>query len=193
MRRLFPSLFMLLLIAGCSLMAISPAPKVAKANGTELAYVEAGQSTPVVFVHGTVSDYRYWEPQRAAIAERHRFVAYSLRYHEPNRWQDDGAQYSVQTHVDDLAAFIQSLNAGPVHLVGHSYGGDVAIRVALSHPELVKTLTLVEPGIWTLAVESPEGKTALNGVVKIIPTIQERIKADHALEGGEPVTRLGAG
>src|ERR1700674_5440198 len=43
MRRLFPSLFMLLLIAGCSLMAISPAPKVAKANGTELAYVEVGQ------------------------------------------------------------------------------------------------------------------------------------------------------
>ena len=115
----------------------------------------------MVFVHGANVDYRYWEPQRAAIAEKYHFIAYSLRYHEPNRWQDDGSNYSVQTHVADLTAFIQSLNSGPVHLVGLSYGGAIAANVAIDHPELVKTLTLADATAASLIADSPEAKPVL--------------------------------
>jgi len=165
--------------------AVYPPDKVAKVNGTELAYTVAGQGVPVVFVHGGWNDTRAWATQRDAIAGHYRFIAYSLRYHEPNKWQDDGKQYNVQTHVEDLAALIKSLNMGPVHLAGHSYGGGIAARVALANPELVKTLILEEAFIPSL-LDSPDGKAAAGDLFKVIPSVQEAVK------GGNPVeaTRL---
>jgi pimeloyl-ACP methyl ester carboxylesterase len=62
-------------------------------------------------------------------AARYHVVAYSMRYHYPNAWTE--GQYSYQ-----VVALFQALNLGPVHLVGHSYGGVVAAFVAKEHPEL---------------------------------------------------------
>lgn len=169
------------LVTACSGMAVYPPDKVAKVNGTELAYTDAGQGVPVVFVHGALGDTRDWATQRGAIAGNYRFIAYSLRYHEPNKWRDDGKQYSVQTHVEDLAAFIKALNAGPVHLVGHSYGGHIAARVALVHPELVKTLILDEAAIPSL-VNSPEGKAAVADFYKVVPSVKSAVKDGNSVE-----------
>jgi pimeloyl-ACP methyl ester carboxylesterase len=140
-----------------------PAPtSQLRANGVDLSYVEQGKGTPVIFVHGAVADLRYWEPQREAFAKKYRFIAYTYRYHGTAPWPDDGKQYSAATHAADLAAFISALKAGPVHLVGLSYGGTLAAMVALKEPSLIKTLTLAEPGIFSLLAESPEGKALLD-------------------------------
>jgi pimeloyl-ACP methyl ester carboxylesterase len=114
-----------------------------------------------VFAHGAVADLRFWEPQREAFAKRHRFIAYTYRYHGTAPWPDEGKQYSAQTHAADLAAFIERLNAGPVHLVGLSYGGEVAAMVATQHPRLIRTLTLAEPALFALVADLPDGKRAL--------------------------------
>jgi hypothetical protein len=86
----------------------------------------------------------YWEPQRQAITTQYRFMAYTLRYHGTAPWPEAGEHYSVATHAAELAAFIRQLHAGPVHLVGLSSGGRLAILVALEHPDLVRGLTLAE-------------------------------------------------
>ena len=141
---------------------VGPPPvRATRVNGTDLAYFEEGKGTPVVFVHGAVGDLRFWEPQRAAFAKSHRFVAYTLRYHGREAWLDEGKQYSATTHAADLAAFITGLKAGPVHLVGLSYGGLLAAMVATKEPQLVRTLTLAEPALFGLLAEFPEGKAAL--------------------------------
>ena len=181
MKKLFPVLYTFLLLAGCS-GGVYPPTKIAKVNGTELAYAEAGQGVPVIFVHGASSDTRVWETQRNAIAGHYRFIAYSLRYHEPNRWQDDGKLYGVQTHAEDLAAFIKLLNVGPVHLVGHSYGGAIVAQVALDHPELVKTITLEEAGIGSLLAESPDGKTLTEEFSKVVATAKDTVKSGDSIE-----------
>jgi pimeloyl-ACP methyl ester carboxylesterase len=49
-------------------------------------------------------------------------------------------------HVDEMAALIDQLEMGPVHVAGHSRGGAVAFQMALRHPRLVRTLTLADPG-----------------------------------------------
>src|SRR5262245_64570183 len=100
------------------ILAISPATseplaKEVEVNGVRLSYVEQGSGEPIVLVHGAFSDLRVWEPNREEIAKRYRFIAYTQRYHGVGAWNDDGKQYSVATHVDDLATFIASLNAGP--------------------------------------------------------------------------------
>ena len=147
-------------LASCAGLPASapPAPRHAEVNGTKLAYVEQGRGTTVVFVHGSISDWRTWESQRPAFAARYRYVAYSQRYFGTDPWPDDGRHFSPTTHAADLAAFIRSLNAGPVHLVGWSYGGAVMSLVAAEHPQLVRTLSMHEPVIRPLLADTGRGQ-----------------------------------
>jgi pimeloyl-ACP methyl ester carboxylesterase len=124
----------------------SPQVRQMRANGVDLAYVEQGSGVPVIFVHGAVGDWRTFDGVRPAVAARYRYVAYSRRYHYPNPWPGDGSDYSYQLHEQDLVAFIRALNAGPVHLVGTSYGAAVVLLAVLDHPELVKSAVIGEPG-----------------------------------------------
>jgi pimeloyl-ACP methyl ester carboxylesterase len=148
-----------------------------KVNGADISYVDQGSGTAVVFVHGAVADLRFWEPQRQEISKRHRFVSYTLRYHGIDPWTDSGQQYSTATHAADLAAFIEGLKAGPVHLVGLSYGGLLAGMVALDHPKLIRTLTVAEPAFFSLLAETPEGKPALDAWLKAAAPVMAALKS----------------
>ena len=146
---------------GLAVPALAEAPpqtRQVRVNSVDLTYIEQGTGAPVVFVHGAWIDLRFWEPQRQVIARQHRFIAYNHRYHGTGPWPDDGKQYSATTHAADLAAFIRQLNAGPVHLVGISYGGFLTTLVASEHPDLVRSLTLAEPGIGALLADLPGGQ-----------------------------------
>ncbi len=86
-------------------------------------------------------------------------MAYSRRYHYPNAWADNGKNYSLMQHVEDLAAFIRALNVGKVHLVGGSYGARVAVYTALKYPELLRSLVISEPSL--IFLETSDAKTAI--------------------------------
>jgi pimeloyl-ACP methyl ester carboxylesterase len=166
MNRLFrASVLMFAFLAGCQSITTAPAgapdEKTVRVNGVSLSYIEQGQGAPVVFVHGAFSDMRAWEPQRKAVAQSFRYIAYTQRYFGPDSWSDNGERFSQVTHSTDLAAFIRQLNVGPVYLVGRSYGGNVAIRMALQYPELVRAVLVQEPSIAKAAVTSPDVKAIL--------------------------------
>jgi pimeloyl-ACP methyl ester carboxylesterase len=137
------------------------AAKEVEVNGVRLQYVEYGSGEPIVFVHGAPHDLRAWEPVREEIAKRYRFIAYTQRYFGTEPWPDEGKNFSIATHADDLAKFITSLNAGPVHLVGWSHGGLVSVTAAVSDPSLVRSLILYEASVISvLPAESTEGRIA---------------------------------
>lgn len=124
-----------------------PAPLVKTAAirpGLDLHYVEAGEGTPVVFVHGSLSDYSYWSDQFDFFAQSHRTVAYSRRYNWPNA-NPARSGYSAVTDAQDLADLIEKLGLGRVHVVGHSYGALTALFLAARRPDLVRTIALAEP------------------------------------------------
>jgi pimeloyl-ACP methyl ester carboxylesterase len=123
-------------------------------NGTTLEYVEKGTGEPVVLVHGSASDYRTWQAQLDEFGRRYETLAYSRRHHWHNEPIPDGADYSMEQHVDDLHAFLQSLNKAPVHLVGHSYGAFLCLLLAIREPGLARTLVLAEPPVITLFVSN---------------------------------------
>jgi pimeloyl-ACP methyl ester carboxylesterase len=114
-------------------------------NGYEMAYLEYGRGTPLVLIHGSLNDYRAWAFQMAPFGEYFRTIAVSLRHCYPEYWKGDGGMFSVGQHADDLAVFIKKLGAGPVHLVAHSRGGDIALILAAKHPELVRSMVLADP------------------------------------------------
>lgn len=184
----FPYVFVLaaILLFGCQTVPLissgMPVNKKMTVNGTTLSYVEQGQGVPVVFVHGAFSDLRAWEPQREAVANRYRFVAYTQRSFGTDLWPESGAQYNEVVHAEDLAAFIRQLNAGPVYVVGRSYGANVAMRMALQHPELVRALFVQEPSIAATAVMDAESQAVLKKERSGIASAVEAAKKGNAAE-----------
>jgi pimeloyl-ACP methyl ester carboxylesterase len=120
--------------------------QVMHVNGCDMAYAERGEGTPLLLVHGSILDLRYWAPQIDAFGLRYRTIAVSLRHCWPARWDGLGDDYTAQRHTEDVAALIAALGAGPAHLLGHSRGGYVAFHVARRFPDRVRALVLAEPG-----------------------------------------------
>ena len=143
-----------------AIQSAAPEIKSVFVNGDSLHYIDMGKGDPVIFVHGTLDDYRLWQMQMDTFARNHRVIAYSRRYAYPNRQvSNDAVDYSPSIHAKDLAEFIKSLNLGPVHLVGHSYGAYTALLTTMEHPELVKTVMLGEPPVMPLLQNVPGGDT----------------------------------
>ncbi|WP_328296813.1 alpha/beta hydrolase [Streptomyces sp. NBC_00435] len=108
----------------------------------------------VVFLHGLVVDNlsSFYCPLAVPAARAgHEVVLYDLRGH--GRTERPATGYDSRTAVRDLFALLGALGRGqrPVHLVGNSYGGTLALHAALARPDLVSGLTLLEPplsGAW---------------------------------------------
>jgi pimeloyl-ACP methyl ester carboxylesterase len=152
-------------------------------NGVHLRYAEQGSGEPIVFVHGALSDFRAWQPVGEQIAKKHRFIAYTQRYYGTGAWKDDGKEFGVATHADDLSKFISALNAGPVHLVGWSYGGVVAATAAANNPSLVRSLIVYEPTLSSvLPAETEEGKAAREDLAELLGPAIAASKAGDAIQ-----------
>jgi non-heme chloroperoxidase len=130
-------------------------------HGITLHSVEAGQGTPVIFVHGSLSDEGYWADQIGPFAEHYRAIAYSRRYNYPNI-NPARPGYSAIVDAEDLASFILALHLGKVVVIGHSYGALTALFLAVKHPDLVLALVLAEPPAISLLANLP-GDNAQTG------------------------------
>lgn len=114
-------------------------------GSARLACVELGRGEAVILVHGSNSDVRTWQPVHQQLAETHRVVAYSRRFHWPNESIAASADYAMAQHVADLSTLIDTLNSAPVHLVGHSYGALLCLALAIERPARLRSLVLAEP------------------------------------------------
>ncbi len=127
-------------------------PKVMRLDPTHsVAYIEAGHAgSTLLFIHGSLCDYRYWKPQTDSLARRHRVIAPSLSHYYPRLPSTAGMPFSWIAHVEQVTAFIERLTnthsaPSPPHLIGHSRGAAIAYRVALRNPDSIRSLTLVDP------------------------------------------------
>lgn len=159
-----------------------PTVKYMPVNGARLPYVEQGKGVPVVFVHGGASDYRTWDRQRELLSSSYRATSYTLRYFGTEPWSQDWPKFSVQLHADDLVAFIRGLGAGPVHLVAWSYGGHIALNVALKNPELVKSAFVFEPIVPSYVTDPAELKALGDDAAVMFPPIVQAVQAGDNAE-----------
>jgi esterase len=101
----------------------------------------AGEPALVV-LHGLLGSSRNWQSAGAALAARGpRVLALDLRNHGESPWDEDCGFGAM---ADDVRAWLRASGLGPAHLVGHSLGGKVAMRLAAEEPGLVARLTVVD-------------------------------------------------
>jgi pimeloyl-ACP methyl ester carboxylesterase len=142
------------LILGLAVQADST-QRVPVTGGT-LAYDEAGRGPAVILLHGAFLDRGTWDLQMPAFAARHRTVRYDIRPFGESTVPDQ--PYKT---TDDLLALMDALEIGRAHLVGHSFGGGVAIDFALVHPARVASLILVNSGVTGATMPADEQKEAM--------------------------------
>jgi pimeloyl-ACP methyl ester carboxylesterase len=143
--RWLASIGVLGVVAGCAGLPPGDFPRDVRhvmINGADIGYVERGAGDTVILVHGVGTDLRIWHDVVPHLAARYRVIAYSRRHHAPNAWPDDGASHTLAQHERDLAALIPALGVAKAHIVGVSLGGQIAGRLAVDHPEVVRSLVL---------------------------------------------------
>lgn len=106
-------------------------------------YAETGSGPTVVLVPGSCSTGAAWRPMMAQWGERFRYVTTSLLGYGGTAERRTAADASIDHEIDALDAVVRRAG-GPVHLVGHSYGGMVALATALRKRVAIASLTLIE-------------------------------------------------
>lgn len=157
--------------------------KIVDIGGYPLAWQEQGDGPPLVLVHGSFSDHRYWEPQVAALAGQRRVFALCLRHYFPEPWDGRGEDFSFEQHADDVAAFVGALGLGKVDLLGHSRGGAVVLEVAKRHPHVIRSLILSDASCNLDLPETDENRKASAFRADLFRELRATVEAGDA-EGG---------
>lgn len=105
-----------------------------------LSYDVAGDGPPVVLVHAGVADHRMWDAVVPALAERHTVIRYDLR-----GFGESALPTGPFDDADDLRRLLDHLGHERVALVGASWGGRVAVDLALTAPDRVRSLAVLAP------------------------------------------------
>jgi pimeloyl-ACP methyl ester carboxylesterase len=135
-------------------------------------------STTVICLHASGSSGMQWSELRARIDPRHDIVAPDFHGHGGGPAWDEAAN---DIFADDAALVGQLIARAPggVHLVGHSYGGAVAMRAALVHPTRVRSVTLYEPVIPRVLLD--EGDPAGHELARVAGTMHRELEAGNAV------------
>jgi len=114
-----------------------------RVNGISLYYEEHAAGEPIVGIHGAGSSAAFWADAAQELARHGRTIVYDRRGCSRSERPEPYAT-NVHQQADDAAALIDALAAAPAIVVGRSYGGAVAIDLALRYPDRVRALVQLE-------------------------------------------------
>ena len=122
--------------------------KFADVNGVRTRYYDEGSGEPMVLVHGSgfagTASANTWAPVIGLLAKRyHVYAPDKLASGMTDNPKSDD-DLSIRGEVQHIVNFIQTMKLGKVHLIGQSRGGGCVFLLAVNHPELVKTLVIVD-------------------------------------------------
>jgi pimeloyl-ACP methyl ester carboxylesterase len=133
-------------------------------NGVELEFDSAGSGEPVVFIHGGgVADSYLPLAVEPALRDHYRVIRYRRRGHAGSTPID--GPVSIAEHAQDCRALLAALGVTQAHVVGHSYGALVALRLAVDTPGTVASLALFEPG-WLTVPSAPQVLETLGPIME---------------------------
>jgi pimeloyl-ACP methyl ester carboxylesterase len=115
------------------------------ANGVRLHYQERGEGDPILCIHGAGSSALVWAEAAEKLAGVGRVIAYDRRGCARSERPEQYERTSIAEQADDAAALLDALGAAPALVIGRSYGGTIAIDLALRQPDRVRAVVALEP------------------------------------------------
>jgi len=148
-------------------------------NGARIAYTDGGDGDPIVLIHCSSASSAEWRSLVDALdGDFHAIALDQWSCGESDLWRGHEA-FGLADEAAPILRLIDSLGT-PVHLVGHSYGGGVALHVARRRPGMIRSLTLIEPSLFHLLRNGSAGERTLFREVENIARTVTR-----AVEGGD--------
>lgn len=158
-------------------------------NGVELHTVREGAGSPLVLIHGAMGDWRSWGAQWPVLTARFDCIAYSRRYSHPNRNAMPSPDHGAFHEAEDLRLLLEAMGIARATLVGSSYGGFVALALAVRHPERVRAVVAVEPPMMKYAERSATGApVAREFRQRVIAPAREAFAAGDDLRASQIMT-----
>jgi len=136
-------------------------------DGLKIAYRRAGHGAPLVFLHGALSDSRFWELQAEALSDEFTVIAWD----EPGAGQsgDIHEGFELADYARCLATLIEEVGLGPGHVAGLSWGGVVALELYSRRPDLVASLILADSYAgWKGSLPAEEVQARVDGVRQVL-------------------------
>ena len=158
---------------------------VATLTNVRIHYDLSGAGDPTVLVHGSLVDGSTWGPVRAGLAQSLAVLVYDRRGHGESTGPI--RRRPVRDDAEDLAELLRSIDLYPVHLIAHSYGGAVALRLASDRPEMVRSLALHEPPFVSLLEEDPATAPEAERLRAGTNAILERVRAGDIEAGAREI------
>ncbi|RXT42716.1 alpha/beta fold hydrolase [Bradyrhizobium betae] len=115
-------------------------------DGVKLHVEEAGEGTPILFIHEFGGNHQSWEPQLRYFSRRHRCISYAARGYPPSDVPDSVEAYSQAIAADDAVAVLDAFKIEKAHIVGLSMGGFCTVHFGLRTPERALSLTVAGAG-----------------------------------------------
>ncbi|HME46335.1 MAG TPA: alpha/beta hydrolase [Syntrophorhabdales bacterium] len=147
-------------------------------------YKEAGQGPSVVCIHGSASSSAQWRPLMERLSHRFRLIAPDLYGHGGTLpWPDHRGMF-VDDEVNLLEPVFQ-MASDRFHLVGHSWGGAIALKAALRYLPRLRSLVLFEPALWSLLIANEPSSIATREIQINHDETQRLMDAGHYARAGE--------
>jgi esterase len=146
-----------------------------------LSSAEIGSGRPIIILHGLFGWKRNWTSIAKALSDDYRVFTLDLRNHGESQ-HIDGMSY--EDMAADISCFIKSNNLGPVPVVGHSMGGKASMILALTEPELIERLLVLDIAPIPYDRDYDDYIAILHGID--LSTITRRSEVDQAFEQAFP-------
>jgi pimeloyl-ACP methyl ester carboxylesterase len=138
---------------------------VVTVNGVELYHETHGTGPAILGIHGTPSSAVLWADAAPVLGRLGRCITYDRRGFHRSTAPTPFETTDLDDQVEDAAGLLRALDAEPAVVIGRSTGGLVALALALSHPEAVRALILLEPAVVSLHEAARDWADRLRQVV----------------------------
>jgi pimeloyl-ACP methyl ester carboxylesterase len=138
-------------------------------NGHEFSYLDSGKGPALLFIHGLTGSQRNWAHLVDALDHDHRVLAPDLFGHGASAKVI--GDYSLGAHAATLRDLLDMLGIDRVTLIGHSFGGGIAMQFSYLFPERVERLVLVDSGGMGRDVSALLRAATLPGAELVLPVI----------------------
>lgn len=140
-------------------------------NGGDINYNIQGNGEPIVLIHGFGLDSRMWGKLVEELSKTNKVITYDMR-----GFGKSSLPINRYSHVEDLHELLKSLNISKKKIVGHSFGGEIAIEYALRYPNEVNNLVLISSGLSGIKGDHNEWEALVAlGKIGNIDGIRERM------------------